>query len=455
MTDPGVERRAALTAVSRAVARWAVGVRAGLGVLVAAAVARGQGGAAGTAGAASVAGAAGAKGPAGANGGSVMLGTPPGMESPDSWVEPFVPASLREGKLLGLEPWQWLGLLVVVGGGWLVATLGAKAAVTMLNRLARRAIPSWDERILLSERRPVRLVLMSILVGLGVRDLALPARPELFLGHLAYTGLVVGVAWMLLGAINTGMDVYAGSLPDDTIGEFRSRSTRTRLAVARSVGSVLLLLASVAVLLMQFEVVRSVGVSLLASAGVAGVVLGFAAQKSLGGVIAGLQLSIAQPVRIGDLVHFEGETGVIEEINLTYVVIALWDERRLVVPISKFLETNLQNWSRGENPVLAWVTLHADPTLPVGRLREAMVAYCQGNPRCDSRDVGLVVTDMNIDAIVIRVHASCAQPADVALLRAELREAMVATLASLDDGRYLPRRRQLVMPPDHASPGAP
>ncbi|RYE82597.1 MAG: mechanosensitive ion channel [Myxococcales bacterium] len=325
----------------------------------------------------------------------------------------------------------------------MVATLAARGAVVALNRLAHRAIATWDDRVLLSERRPVRLLLLAGLVELGSTQLALPARADQLIGHLAYTALVVGVAWMLLGAINTGSDVYQGSLPDDTVGELRSRSIRTRLAVARSVGSVLLLLASAAVLLMQFEVVRSVGVSLLASAGVAGVVLGFAAQKSLGGVIAGLQISIAQPVRIGDLIFYEGEVGTIEEINLTFVVIHLWDERRLIVPIAKFLETTLHNWSRGDKPLLAWVTLHADPTLPVPALRAAHVAYCQGDPRCDGRDVALRVTDMTPDTITLRAHASCASAVDVFELRWAMREALVRALADLDGGSYLPRRRQV------------
>jgi hypothetical protein len=280
-----------------------------------------------------------------------------------------------------------------------------------------------------------------LLFSLLTSQLALPATAQSVVEHMVYTGLVTGVAWLLTSSINAGSIFYEGALADDTAGELRSRSLRTRLTVARSVGSALLLLTTAAILLMQFEVVRSVGVSMLASAGVAGVVLGFAAQKSLSGVIAGLQLSISQPVRIGDLVQYENELGTIEEINLTYVVLKIWDERRLVIPISKFIETPVQNWSRGSLQLLGTITIHADPMVPVPLVRAEFERLCKEHKLWDGRKGQLHVWDMTPETVVLRGLISVSRPDDLVDLRSDLREGLISYLRGLDGGAYLPRRR--------------
>lgn len=372
----------------------------------------------------------------------------------ETWVVELVPDWLLGISLWGLALWQWLGIVIGLVLGWIVATLVASGVVAALNGLVKRTAATWDDLLLQSSRRPVRLLLWVLLFQLACSQLALPGSADRNVGHLAYTGYVIGGAWFLLTLLNTGTSLYEGALADDTAGELRSRSLRTRLTVARSITSVLLLLAAGAILLMQFEVVRNIGLSLLASAGVGVAVIGFAAQKSLAGVVAGIQLSISQPVRIGDLIQFENELGNIEEINLTYVVIKLWDERRLVVPISKFVEANVQNWSRGHLQLLGTVFIHADPTVPVPLVRAELERLCAAHKLWDRRKALLAVTDMSPDSITLRALVSVSHPDHFFDLRNDVREGLIAFLQRLDGGAYLPRRRW-VMTSSSPCPEAP
>jgi small-conductance mechanosensitive channel len=192
---------------------------------------------------------------------------------------------------------------------------------------------------------------------------------------------------------------------------------------------------------MQFEAMRSLGVSLLASAGVAGLVLGLAAQRTLGSVFAGIQLSITQPIRIGDEVVIEGEFGTIEEITLTYVVLRVWDERRLIVPMNRFFEQPFQNWTKVGSELHGTVMLYADYGFPVDLLRAELERLLTGNPRWDGRTQKVHVTDAKEKTLEVRVLVSAANAGKLFDLRAELREKLVTWLTALEGGRYLPKTR--------------
>lgn len=369
------------------------------------------------------------------------------QKQPETWVLALVPESIQGIQFGGMALWQWLGIMMGLALGWAIATLIASGAVSLLDRLVKRIFSSWEEGRMLEARRPVRLLLWVLFSQITCSQLDLPDAADIKVAHLVYTGYIIGGAWLLLGFINTSTSVYEGALADDTIGELKTRALRTRLTVARSILSALLLLSAGAMLLVQFEIVRNIGLSLLASAGVGVAVLGFAAQKSLAGVFAGVHLSISQPVRIGDLIQYEGELGNIEEINLTYIVLKLWDERRLVVPISKFIEADIQNWSRGHHQLLGVVYIHADPTVPVPLVRAELERLCEENKLWDKRKVVLMVTDMSPDSVTLRALVSVSHPDHLFELRCDIREGLVAFLRELEDGIYLPKRRWVIMNP--------
>jgi hypothetical protein len=174
--------------------------------------------------------------------------------------------------------------------------------------------------------------------------------------------------------------------------------------------------------------VRQFGVSLLASAGLAGVILGFAAQKSLTTLLAGIQIAISQPIRLDDVVIVEGEWGRIEEITLTYVVVRIWDQRRLIVPITHFLDNSFQNWTRTSAEILGTVYFHADYTVPMDKLRKHLKQVLENSPLWDGRVWGLIVTDAKEQTVELRALVSAENASKAWDLRCHVREEMITYL---------------------------
>jgi small-conductance mechanosensitive channel len=177
---------------------------------------------------------------------------------------------------------------------------------------------------------------------------------------------------------------------------------------------------------MTFERVRQLGAGLLASAGVAGIVLGFAAQKSLATILAGIQIALTQPIRVEDVVIVEGEWGTIEEITLTYVVVRIWDMRRLIVPIHYFIEKPFQNWTRVSADILGTVNLYLDYSVPVEALREEFKRILDASDYWDGETWGVQVTDSTDKTMTVRPLMSAKNSGDAWNLRCEVREKLIA-----------------------------
>jgi small-conductance mechanosensitive channel len=257
------------------------------------------------------------------------------------------------------------------------------------------------------------------------------------LGHFAYTGFVLGFAWLLLALFSIVAHLIAPP-PEDPDGLLPDRAgSRTRRALLQRVASAGIVCITIAILLLQFNVVRHVGLSLLASAGIAGVVLGLAAQKSLAGLIAGIQLSITQPIRLGDTVLLEGEAGLVEDIFLTYAVVRYWDDRCVVVPLSRFLEQPFQNWTLLSREVPAAVLLHVKFTAPVEVLRKKARELCDASPVWDKKRCELQVSDSDMYGMVLRVTISARNPAEAWGLRCTVREGLFTFLQTLDGGVHM------------------
>jgi small-conductance mechanosensitive channel len=209
---------------------------------------------------------------------------------------------------------------------------------------------------------------------------------------------------------------------------------------------------TVAAALMTYEQVRQYGVSLFASAGIAGIVVGLAARPMLSNLIAGVQLAITQPIRLEDAVLVENEMGFIEEINATYVVVRLWDWRRLVVPLTYFIEKPFQNWTREGAALIGAATIRTDYTVPVARVREEFERIVKSSPLWDRRVLNLQVTESDDRGIELRALVSADNSGRLWDLRCEVREKLIAFLQR-DHPQALPRRRQDVVA--HAPPLAP
>ena len=202
----------------------------------------------------------------------------------------------------------------------------------------------------------------------------------------------------------------------------------TQFKIIERILITIVVIIALAAALMTFESIRKIGVSLFASAGVAGIILGFAAQSLIGNVLAGFQLALAQPIRLDDVVIVEGEWGWIEEINITYVVIRIWDKRRLIVPTKYFIEKPFQNWTRTSAEILGTVFIYTDYTVPVGAIREELTRILKDDPLWDGKVNNLQVTNATDKAIEIRALMSASDSPKAWDLRVGVREKLIEFL---------------------------
>jgi small-conductance mechanosensitive channel len=242
-------------------------------------------------------------------------------------------------------------------------------------------------------------------------------------------GLVTigAVTWLIVQAAYALTDVVLDRLVQ-VEGERnrRARRIRTQIALVRRIAAAVIIVIALGAMLFSFPQVRALGAGLLASAGIAGAIVGIAAQPTIGNALAGLQLAFSDALRLDDVVVVEDEWGRVEELTLTYVVLRLWDERRLVLPVNYFTQTPFENWTRHGSRVLAVVFLRVDWSVPVKNLRESLYEYLQGNPLWDQKDWTLQVTDVLPNGLVeLRALMSAADSASAWDLKCDVREFLV------------------------------
>jgi len=255
------------------------------------------------------------------------------------------------------------------------------------------------------------------------------------------SSLYVTLGWLLV----RGADVLSDILMDRYRKIGSTENTRTRRIVTqftyfkKVIISVVILIV-LALILLQFEEVRKLGAGILTSAGVAGIIIGLAAQKSIANLLAGFQLAFTQPIRIGDAVIVENEFGFIDEITLTYVVVAIWDDRRLVVPLNYFNERPFQNWTRENSKLLTYVNLYLDYRMPIEPLRKQLTQCLQATDLWDRRVNKIQVIDSDQQTMCVRLLMS-AESAPVAWsLKCHIREQLI-TFIQQEYLECLPRTR--------------
>ncbi len=334
-----------------------------------------------------------------------------------------LPAFWFENSFAELELWQWVGLLLVLTVSTLLAWMLGWLFVAVSKRMVKLTAAGWDDKLAAGARGPVRLLLWCALVAAGTRVLYLSPGAQHVSDLVARSTLIVAITLFALRAITT-VAQYVQTEVKTTEG----RRLRTQVSVLRGVLQVAIYVVASALFLMQFAVVRSVGVSLLASAGIAGLVIGVAAQKSISSLLAGIQLSLTQPIQIGDSVVIEGETGTVAEINLTYVVVQVWDQRRLIIPITQFLEKPFQNWSRGADGMLGAVELQVDFRVDVDVLRAEVTRLLNQEAKSlwDGRVQNVAVTGSTDKSMLLRILVSAADAGKSFDLRCLLREKVIA-----------------------------
>lgn len=341
-------------------------------------------------------------------------------------------------RSLDLDAWQGIGLLVGAAAAFLVAAALTSVVHAIARRVARRRRLGWNDHLAERTLGPGRLLVAAGVFFLVERSLDLAPPAQVVVHHLLRIAVVVAFSWAGLRGLRFVADLVTTHIARGTDGD-HARARMTQVMVLRRIAAFLVVVVAGSIVLLQFEPFRALGTSLLASAGLAGIVAGLAAQRTLASVFAGIQISLTQPIRVGDVVVIEGETGAIEEITLTYVVVKLQDRRRLIVPITRFLDTPFQNWTRTGTDVAGAVSLHADYRVPVETVRAEVKRFVSTRPEWDGKDVSLEVSKATDRTVELTAIVSSADSDRSAVLRAALREHLVAWLQELEGGRYLPR----------------
>lgn len=261
-------------------------------------------------------------------------------------------------------------------------------------------------------------------------------------GKIYSIGMIFGTAWLAVRGVSFAARLFLKRYDIAKRDNLSARAIHTQVNVARRLAIAVIITIAIAAMLMSFEQIRALGVSLLASAGVAGIVLGLAAQKTIGNFFTGIQIAITQPIRMGDAVVVENEWGWIEEINLTYVVVKIWDQRRLVLPISYFVDHPFQNWTRTTADILGSVMLYLDYTMPLQPLRDELdrILEQDAGDLWDGKVKVVQVTDTTEKSMVIRVLVSAGDSPSAWDLRCLVREKLIAFMQEKYP-QHLPRFR--------------
>jgi small-conductance mechanosensitive channel len=315
--------------------------------------------------------------------------------------------------------------------GVLVAiALGVHFAVVFVaRRIARRTHTQSDDLLIAHLLRPLRWIMVALAL-LSLDRLPVPNR-ELAAWLVSFLRLAAPLlwGWLLIAGVRF-MQSYVYARSDiEAEDNLAARRRRTRADILARIATLTVIIASVGLMLLSIPEVREIGVALMASAGIAGLAVGVAAQPLLKNIVGGFQLAFTEPVRIDDAIVYRGEWGRVERIGLTYVVLRIWDQRRLVIPVSKLIEEPIENWTRETSEVLGTVMIYTDHAADVGALRETALKAVRGHRLWDGRVANFQVTDMTPEALELRVLMSARGGSDLFDLRCDVREAVVRALA--------------------------
>lgn len=336
------------------------------------------------------------------------------------------------------------GLAAAVGS-MLVIDVGVTLALYLIGRRSS-LVREVDRRC----RRPAAVFAVLLGVELGTSGSALPSADRADVHHLTLLVLLGVGAWLAIEAVLALEDRWLRKYDIAAANNLLARKKRTQILVLNRVTVGVMGGITFAVMLMTFHEVRALGTSLLASAGLAGLVAGAAARPILGNVAAGIQIAFTDPIRLDDVVVVDGQWGRIEEITLSYVVMRLWDLRRLVLPISYFVENPFENWTRSSAQILGSALFHLDYAVPIDELRDAFQRILDSSPRWDG-DVGVLqVTDTTERTVEVRALVSAPDSSTAFDLRCEVRERVVGWLQE-HHPEALPRERTQLTVDEHQS----
>jgi len=334
---------------------------------------------------------------------------------------------------------QWMVGIAVLVGSAVVALVLYAWILRLFIRLAGR-FGTFPQALVDRARGPVAAVLVIAVLGAALPAAGFSSALTAALAHALLIGFVLALGWGAVNALDLAAVQYLGRFQTNVPDNLLARKHLTQVNILKRAAQTLIVVVAVSGALMTIPAVRQYGVSLFASAGAAGLVVGLSARPLLSNLIAGIQLALTQPIRIEDAVVVEGEWGWIETITSTYVVIRIWDLRRLIVPLTYFIEKPFQNWTHQSADLLGSVMLNVDYTVPVDRVREKLKEIVTGNPLWDGKVQVVQVTDTPNNMVQLRALVSARNSGQAWDLRCEVREKLIAFLQA-EYPHALPRQR--------------
>jgi len=315
-------------------------------------------------------------------------------------------------------------------GALAVAILAALAAHSLIFKVLERVANEpgrhvADASLVRHGRRPARLILPLLSLLLAAPLVRLPAQAADILEHAAGLGLIAAVGWALIAMVEVFSDLTMSRYRLDVKDNLAARKVETQVRVLRRVVSVIVVIVTGSIMLMTIPAIRAVGASMLASAGLAGLVLGMAAKPTLSNLIAGVQIALTQPIRLDDAVFIYNEWGWIEEIGATYVVVRVWDLRRVVVPLSYLIENPFQNWTKTTANLLGYVFLYVDYTVPVDELRAELTRLLKSSQLWLGQVNVLQVTNASERTVELRALMDAPDSGAAWDLRCYVREGLI------------------------------
>lgn len=346
--------------------------------------------------------------------------------------------------------------LVNNGQSLLIATgylIGAIIAALIVHRIVfgvlrrRAAAPGHvvAASFVTHGRRPSKWVLPLIALMIAAPLVSLPNSVKHPLEHILGLGIIAVIAWGCILITQVFADIVIARYPISMKDNLSERRIQTQVKVFRRIVTLIIIVVAAGIMLLTVPGVQAVGTSILASAGLAGLVIGMAAKPTLGNLVAGVQIALTQPMRIEDAVIVEGQWGWIEEITTTYVVVRIWNWQRMVLPLTYFVETPFQNWTRNSAALIGSVYIYTDYTVPLDPLREELQRLVKATDKWRGEVVVLQVSDANANVIELRALADAIDAPTAWDLRCYLRENLIKFL-QLNYPECLPKTRAELNP---------
>ncbi len=295
----------------------------------------------------------------------------------------------------------------------------------LMSRQARRTSGVLDDSLVKHCRKPARMAVPLLSLYLSIQFVSISGELDKPLGRVIGVLLVFSIAWLLVRLTSVLEDLILSKYDISDKDNLRARKIYTQFRIVRKILIVAIVVIAVSAVLMGFEQFRRLGTGILASAGLAGIIAGLAARPALSNLIAGIQIALTEPIRLEDVVIVENEWGWIEEITLTYVVVRIWDLRRMIVPIGYFLEKPFQNWTRKTADLIGSVYLYVDYTVPVEQVREELQRILKNSTYWKGTVSALQVVDATEKTIQLRAIMDATNSSDAWDLRCEVREKLI------------------------------